>query len=128
MIVPFLHRLDTNYTDGTITATCSCGRWSGERTADGKPGTLTREHKAHADQSRDGYVLALCTDTEGRLVRDVTVPIREWRKLGCGCVRIVSDRPGPGDGPLAGALEFLVQRCPFHQANEPDDEPTAVHA
>lgn len=71
----------------------------------------------------DRFIVPLCTTTDGALAKNEPITADRVRRLGCGCWRIETTRPGPADGELAGSMHMHVQRCGFHQANDPQPEP-----
>lgn len=71
----------------------------------------------------DQWTVPLCTNTTGTLTRDATVTAEQVTRLGCGCWRIETSRPGPADGDLAGRMHLHVARCAFHAVNDPQPEP-----
>lgn len=74
----------------------------------------------------DVYVLDACTTTDWQTARDVRVTVESATRLGCGCYRIDTTRPGPEGGPLAGPMHHLVNRCAFHTANHAGYGPEAT--
>lgn len=76
----------------------------------------------------DQYLCDVVTTSDWQTARDVTVTIDRVTRLGCGCLRLETTRPGPADGPLAGPMHLVVNRCGFHEANTPDgtSEPRRV--
>lgn len=78
----------------------------------------------------DHYLIDACTTTDWATISDVEVTAEKTERLGCGCWRITTERPGPPNGQLPDRMEFTVRRCRFHAANpgtESDAEPQWLH-
>lgn len=73
----------------------------------------------------DRLVVSLCSDANDRLVRDVTVTVEKTQRLGCRCVRVETTRPG---STVPRSMHLHVDRCAFHQLNDPDGHTAATPA
>lgn len=65
----------------------------------------------------DRYQVPMSTATDWTISRDDIVTVQKADRLGCGCWRLTTRRPGPADGALAGPMELFVDRCQFHADN-----------
>ena len=77
---------------------------------------------------RGGVVRVLCDTTDNqRVTADVVAETVD--KLGCGCWRVRTARPGPDMGPLGCArMEIVFQRCNrIHDDGSQEDPPGTVH-
>jgi hypothetical protein len=73
--------------------------------------TITALPLAAVPGPKPGDVLrVLCTATDGALIT-AAVPARTADRLGCGCWRVRTWRPGPAGEETGEHMEVIFQRC-----------------
>lgn len=66
------------------------------------------------------YARTLCDDLQGNRVTAV-VQVEQVARLGCGCDRLSTRRPGEPVPDGFDRMDLLATRCGWHQTREPGE-------